>query len=142
MVKIETAIEIGASAETVWNILMDFNQHASWNPFIKKIERSTKNQSLNIILKQPNGGEFKFSPTLLKSEFPELRWKGKLLLKGLFDGEHYFHIKNLGEDKVQFIHGEQFSGLLVPLMKSLLKNTEAGFRSMNEAIKIRSENFT
>jgi hypothetical protein len=141
MVKIETSIEINATPQTVWGVLMDFQQHASWNPFIKKIERSLKKEnSLNVILKQPNGGEFKFSPAVLKSEFPELRWKGKFIIKGLFDGEHYFRINTLAEKKVQFIHGEKFGGILLPLMRSVLKNTESGFVSMNEAIKARSEN--
>jgi hypothetical protein len=69
----------------------------------------------------------------------ELRWKGKLLLPGIFDGEHSFRLEPSG-DRTRFVHGEKFSGLLVALMgASSFKQIERGFRDMNEAIKKRAE---
>jgi hypothetical protein len=36
-------------------------------------------------------------------------------------------------------HAERFSGLLPPLMGGLLKDSEEGFRLMNQALKTRVE---
>ena len=70
----------------------------------------------------------------------ELRWRGRLLLPGIFDGEHYFQIRESKPGITTFLHGERFSGLLVPLAKSGLESgTKAGFEAMNRALKTRAE---
>jgi uncharacterized protein YndB with AHSA1/START domain len=38
MHRIETQIEIAASPQRVWSILMDFPGYTRWNPFIRSIE--------------------------------------------------------------------------------------------------------
>jgi hypothetical protein len=38
-----------------------------------------------------------------------------------------------------FTHGEEFSGVLVPLLSGLLKKTEESFIQMNEALKKQAE---
>ena len=83
----------------------------------------------------------RFRPTLLAvSPARELRWKGKLLLRGLFDGEHYFRLETTDAGKVLFRQGERFTGLLVPLFrKSLDGATKQGFVAMNEALKREAE---
>jgi hypothetical protein len=82
-----------------------------------------------------------FRPTVLNASKPhELRWKGRLLLPRIFDGEHYFRILPLGPGNVRFVQGERFSGVLVPLPKrSLDTGTRAGFIAMNKALKVRVE---
>ena len=70
----------------------------------------------------------------------ELRWLGRFLMPGLFDGEHYFVLSQLGENRTRFVHGERSSGVLVPLVKSNLESAiRAGFEAMNEAMKRRAE---
>ena len=69
-----------------------------------------------------------------------LRWLGRLLVPGLFDGEHSFTIRPLAEDRVRFVQREEFKGLLVPLFaRSLDANTRRGFEQMNAALKERAE---
>jgi hypothetical protein len=92
---------------------------------------------------QPEGGKpMTFRPTVLvAAPGQELRWLGHLLLPGLFDGEHYFQIAPIAPGRVQFIHGEKFSGLLVALARAQLEGgTKAGFEAMNKALKNRAEN--
>ncbi len=140
--QIETEIEIDASAETVWNILTDFDEHPSWNPFVREISGFPKEGERLRVFIQPAGGKgMVFKPRVLKAEQNrELRWLGKLFIPGLFDGEHYFRIEPIGEDRVRFVHGENFSGILVGLMAgSLDKGTADGFRAMNQALKRRAE---
>lgn len=139
---IETRIEIAASAERVWGLLTDFPAHARWNPFIRSISgKALAGERLDIFVQPPGGGGMRFRPIVLRVEPErELRWRGKLLVPGLFDGEHYFVLEPGSGGKVTLRHGERFSGLLVPLLRrSLEQGTRAGFVAMNEALKRESE---
>ena len=82
-----------------------------------------------------------FKPRVTRiSEERELRWLGRLLVPGLFDGEHIFEIKPTGKGRIRFVQREQFKGILVPLLwRSLNKNTRQGFTEMNAALKKRAE---
>ena len=87
---------------------------------------------------QPSGGKaMRFSPVVLAAEAGrELRWLGRLVMPGLFDGEHRFYIEPLGEGNVRFEQSERFSGLLVGLFRrSLDRDTKRGFEEMNQALK-------
>ena len=82
-----------------------------------------------------------FRPTVL-AVIPnqELRWLGRFLLPGIFDGEHYFQISRLAAGRVRFTQGERFSGVLVPFARASLDGgTKAGFLAMNRALKARAE---
>jgi hypothetical protein len=81
------------------------------------------------------GGSFGFKPLILKASFPETRWKGKFLLGGLFDGEHYFRLESVSPNITRFFHGEHLSGVLVGLLSGALEKTKRGFQLMNEALK-------
>jgi hypothetical protein len=66
-------------------------------------------------------------------------WKGNLLLPGIFDGEHYC-VAPSATESTEFIHGERFSGQLVPLLRRALdRETRSGFEAMNRALKQRVE---
>lgn len=81
-----------------------------------------------------------FNPTVLGVEPDrELRWLGRLLLPGMLDGEHIFHIEPLDEARSRFTQAERFSGILVGLFRGKLKKTELGFEQMNATLKARAE---
>lgn len=151
MRQIETQIRINAPAHIVWEILMDFENYSNWNPFIKQITgnspspqgAATVGENIEVLIF--NGKkDFKFKPEILvvKKE-EEFRWKGKFLVKGIFDGEHYFQLKEETSSRspiTEFVHGEKFTGILVGiLMKSIGESTEEGFRKMNTALKEQAE---
>ena len=142
MHEIRTEIEIESTPEGVWSILVDFAAHAQWNPFIRAIEGSAENGEKLTVFIQPAGSKgMKFHPTVLVvTPNQELRWLGRFLLPGIFDGEHYFQIEPISSDRVRFIQGEKFRGILVALLKSSLNSgTKAGFEAMNRALKDRAE---
>ena len=81
-----------------------------------------------------------FQPTLLKfEENREFRWVGKLLVKGIFDGEHYFVLSKEVGNKTKFTHGEKFRGILVYFAGKILDKTKGGFELMNESLKVECE---
>ena len=57
----------------------------------------------------------------------------------LFDGEQAFTIEPSPENLVKFIQSEKFTGLLVPFVGGLLRDTRRGFEEMNRALKRRAE---
>lgn len=142
MKKIESSIIINAPVEKVWQILTDFIGYPDWNPFISKIEGSPVEGSklkntMNLEQMKPQV----FTPTILKVENQkEFRWLGHMFFKGLFDGEHYFLLKNAGLKKTELIHGEHFSGILAwPILKMISRQTANGFEAMNKALKQKAE---
>jgi len=142
MKQIETSIVINASRLQVWETLMAFDSYSEWNPFIKSITGNTQENSRLQIAILPKGKNkpMIFKPEVLSNQpLTEFRWKGKLIVKGLFDGEHYFILKDLPDGNTLFIHGEYFTGVLIPLMSSILKSTESSFKQMNEALKKQAE---
>lgn len=142
MHEVQTEIEIQATADRVWTVLTDFPRHAEWNPFVRRIEGELREGAKLVVKVQPEGGRgMTFRPTVLKAEPDrELRWLGRLLAPGVFDGEHYFQLEEMERGRCRFVHGERFSGLLVKLMRSSLDGgTRAGFEAMNRALKARAE---
>jgi hypothetical protein len=96
-------------------------------------------EKLNVQIQPPGKQGMPFRPTVLAvAPEREFRWRGKVLINGLFDGEHYFHLESHGQG-TKFIHGERFTGLLAPLLSGALVATEQGFKQMNEQLKRRAE---
>jgi hypothetical protein len=141
MKNIQTEILILADTAKVWDVLMNFDSYPKWNPFITSIsgERKLGNR-LTVSINPPGGKGMTFKPNILTLEAnKEFRWKGKLGINGIFDGEHYFILESVDKDITKFIHGEKFSGLLVTLVGKMLDKTQKGFQLMNESIKKECE---
>ena len=134
-------IEIDAPPAAVWGILTDFGAYSDWNPFMLSIKGDPKvGQQLTVRIEPPGGRGMTFKPKVLASEPDrELRWLGRFLVPGLFDGEHTLAIEPIEERRCRFIQQERFTGVLVGLFKSTLDKTETGFEEMNAAIKKRAE---
>lgn len=140
--EITTTILIQAKPVKIWQILMDFENYPTWNPFIIEISGNPQTGKSIQAKIQPSGSKpMIFKPIVLVNESEkEFKWNGKLLVKGLFDGEHCFQLIDNQNGSTTFIHSEKFSGILVPfLIKMLDTNTKNGFTLMNEAIKKRAE---
>lgn len=142
MKMLETTIDIDAPVALVWEVLTDFTAYPSWNPFVKSIEGELrKGARLKNAISLDGKKEQIFQPTIIKLEHErEFRWLGHLLVKGLFDGEHYFKLEQIRKGSTRFNHGERFTGLFVgPLMRLIGAETQQGFEAMNQALKQRVE---
>lgn len=140
--RLDTSIEIDATPERVWSILSDFGGYSRWNPFVRSIAGELEvGKTLDVQVEPPGGRAMKFHPVLLAVEpGRELRWKGKLLIPGLFDGEHWIRLRPGAHKRVVVDHGELFNGILVPRFRPTIDGaTRAGFVAMNEALKREAE---
>jgi len=141
-VRIETAVEIEASPERVWSVLTDLRSYPEWNPFVRSVSGELRRgEKLVVRLEQPNTKPMTFRPTLLEVRpNKELRWLGRVLFPGIFDGEHYFLLEATEPGGTRFVQGETFRGVMVPLLRRTLeRDARRGFEMMNDALKRRAE---
>ncbi len=141
MKNIRTEININAPIETVWSILMDFKNHPNWNPFIHITGTAEVGQQLENTIFLEGQKPQVFKPRVLAVEQEKmLRWEGNLLIKGIFDGEHYFQLEKINFNQTKLIHGENFKGILSNLLLKMIgEATENGFIKMNQALKAQCE---
>jgi hypothetical protein len=129
----------------VWEVLVDLSAYPQWNPFI--VEAAGKvavGETLSLRMALPGRDPMTIEPTLLVVEpGRELRWKGRLLLPGLFDGEHSFVLTPLENGRTRLDHSERFAGLLLPIAKSMIHEaTVASFRALDAALAGRAASST
>ena len=140
MRRIATAVDIDAPAAAIWRVLTDFPAYPEWNPFIRRITGEAKVGARVEVTVQPvNRKPMTFRPTV-RAATPEreLRWLGRVLLPGIFDGEHAFIIEPQS-NRCRLRHEETFSGLLVPAFGAMLGDTARSFTEANAALKRRVE---
>lgn len=139
---ISTTVDIDAAPEAVWAVLTDFAAYSQWNPLMDRVEGTPEVGEKLVVHLTPNGRRgMTFTPTILAATpGQELRWLGKLGVRGVFDGEHSFLLTVNADGTTRLTHGENFSGVLVALLKGTLATTENGFTAFNQALKQRVEN--
>ncbi len=134
---LRTDIRITATPATVWAKLTDFGGWPAWNPFLTRFEgEAIVGNTVGI-----TAGGSDFRPEILVVDPErELRWIGKIFSGKIFAGEHYFLLEPQPDGSTLLVHGEHFSGWLLPLLKGKLsRDTKRGFKAMNLAIKTRCE---
>lgn len=139
--RIATAVEIDAPPARVWEVLTDLPAYREWNPFI--VEASGKvavGETLSLQMVLPGRSPMTIEPTLLIVEPErELRWRGRLFVPGLFDGEHAFLLTPLEGGRTRLDHVEDFAGLLLPLAKRLIhQETVESFHALDAALAKRA----
>jgi hypothetical protein len=137
---IHTETEIDAPPAAVWAVLTDFGAYPEWNPFITHAEGTLAVGEI-LTLRMMLGGvkEQTFTPEVLAvRENAELRWLGALKWSWLFSAEHRFALSPAG-DGTRLMHSEVFRGVLVPLLRTTIDQTERDFRALNAALKDRVE---
>jgi hypothetical protein len=135
MKEIRTEIVIEAPRQLVWDVLMDFEQFANWNPFIVSIT-GTPHIGEKLVTTMLQGGKKQvFKPKVLVLDpGNRFEWKGKLPL-GAFTGQHYFILEDAGGGHTKFIHGEHFGGWLRKIILNKIgEQTRQSFIAMNHAL--------
>lgn len=134
-------IDIAAPPAAVWAALTDTAAYRDWNPFVRRLDGALRPGSKLAVEIAPQGARaMTFSPTVLVAEPErELRWLGRLGIRGLFDGEHSFRLEPLPDGGTRFVQSERFRGLLVAPLGRTLERTRVGFAQMNHALKQRVE---
>jgi hypothetical protein len=138
--QLHAEIEVDAPPERVWEVLTDFAAYHEWNPFIVQAAgRPAPGDRLELRMRLPGRRPTTIRPQVLEAEpGRRLRWLGRVLVPGLFDGEHSFTIQPAGPGRSHLRQQEEFRGLLAPLVLALIaKPTLEGFHQMNQALAAR-----
>jgi hypothetical protein len=138
---ISTVVEIEAPPARVWNVLVDLPAYREWNPFI--VEAAGKvaaGETLSLRMALPGREPMSINPRLLIVEPErELRWKGRLIVPGLFDGEHAFVLTPIENGRTRVDHWERFGGVLLPIAKGMVyEGTVQSFHALNAALAKRA----
>ena len=144
--EIRTEIEIEAPPHVVWDVLTDFSAYPAWNPCLVEVRAHPRPGSRVDMVFRSSRRQFRLDATVLRADScRELRWRGPVssALGMLFRGEHYWTIRELrGGSWTHLVHGEQFGGLLIPLMSRWLdQEVDGAYHELNRALKARVEEF-
>jgi hypothetical protein len=140
--QLHAEVEIQATPDRVWEVLTDLPAYQDWNPFIVQAAgRPLPGGRLELQLRLPGRRPTTMRPEVLDADpARRLRWLGRLLVPGLFDGEHSFTLQPTTTGSTRLTQHEEFRGLLAPLLLAFIaKPTLAGFQQMNQALKARVE---
>jgi len=138
--EIRTEIEISAVPSRVWEVLTDFSHYPDWNPFILELKGSVRQgATITYRFEFPRGIRIWTAAEILRFEQErELRWAAHFLTPRVFNGEHYFVIAPRSGGGVIFRHGEIFSGLLLPVVRPILRKYGPRiYQALNSALKQR-----
>jgi hypothetical protein len=138
---ISTTVEIDAPPARVWSVLVDLPTYRDWNPFVVEASGNVAvGETLTLRMALPGRSPLTIEPVLVAVDPErELRWKGKLGIPGLFDGEHAFELKALENGRTRLDHWERFGGLLLPIARGLVYDaTLQAFHALNAALAKRA----
>lgn len=130
---VTTQVQIDASPDEVWAVFADFETYESWNPFLPAIAGEMNvGERLSVTFNSQTFGNMEIAPIVVAVDpAREFRWKGMLLVPGLFDGEHFFELEAVNGG-TRFTHGEKFAGFLLWFFD--LDVMRADFDTMNSSL--------
>ncbi|TAE86091.1 MAG: SRPBCC domain-containing protein [Bacteroidetes bacterium] len=137
--EIRDEIEINAPTEKVWAAIIDFEHYKEWNSQLSFLGGTVQPKGkLHLKLSAAGAKPYEFKPDISywqKNE--QFAWIAKTGLPRIFDGEHFFELKDLGNGKTRVINREEYRGVLSQLFKQLpmMKTAPDGFRKMNQELK-------
>src|SRR5215469_3448912 len=98
---ISATVDIAAPPDQVWGVLTDLDRYPEWNPFIQSASgRLAEGASLTLRLVPAQGRSMTFRPRVLAVQPGVLlRWIGRLVMPGIFDGTHQFALEDRSEER-------------------------------------------
>ena len=141
MQTLDASTEIDAPAELVWQVASDFARYPEWNPFMVRASGEQRTGArLEVTIVAPGVRAATFKPKVLDLQPGRLiRWKGRLILPGLFDGRHALSVDPLSDGRARFTTHEEVTGLLLPFLGKVMRASQKGFEEMAAAVKARAE---
>jgi hypothetical protein len=145
MPSLYTQIEINAPRSAVWRSLIRKEAWLYWNTFLydrNPHQPFAQGQTVQLSLRRRRAEtETEFQPqvTLLIPEVC-LRW---VAIAPGYRSEHIFELQELGRDRTKYIHQENVSGAITPLLMPFLRQDEQqGLKRMARNLKYYVEEMT
>jgi len=137
---IDTTMDINAGPDAVWSVLTDFAKYGEWNPVMRIEGAPEVGTKLAVRLTGAGGRGMSFKPKVLAATpGKELRWLGKLGLRSIAAGEHFFILTTNADGTTRLNHGERYSGAVVALAKRDSGNNDTAYEAFSQALRHRVE---
>lgn len=137
--EIRNDIEINAPIDKVWNAVIDFDNYKKWNSQLTFLGGTVKpNGKLHLRLAAEGADPYEFKPNISYwTEKKQFAWLAQTGLPRIFDGEHFFELKDLGNGKTLLTNREEYRGVLSQIFRQLpmMKTAPDGFKKMNIELK-------
>lgn len=137
--QVRSQAELPAPVERVWEVLTDFASFPTWNPFIRSASGPLVPGGRLRITLLLSGRRLTFRPTVTLVDPPhELRWLAAQRVPGLFDVDRRFLLEPLSASRTRLTQSESATGLLAPLLMSLMgRSILAGYQAHEAALRSR-----
>jgi hypothetical protein len=137
-----TTFPVAASAQTVWDVLTDFDRYGEWNPSLPSIRGELRpGNEVALTLGMPG----RPSPNV-KARFTQveacrrLTWDGNAGADWLFAGHREFIIDKQSDTTVLFTHVEDVRGVLFPVFRVVMGSAiQRSHDEFNDALRTRCE---
>jgi hypothetical protein len=135
----ETTTVVDAPRETVWRVVVDFDEYPAWNPYLRSVAgQPEEGGTLDVHLDPPGGDGQDVSASVTVYRPPrKLQWRSRLLVPGLRDLEYEVIVEPLGQGRAQVVQRARYEGVLSVLSDA--EETRAGLQQMSRALKARAE---
>ncbi len=137
-----TTFPIASSAQTVWDVLTDFDRYGQWNPSLPSIQGELRpGAEVALTLGMPGRPSPKVKARLTQVEACQrLFWDGNAVADWLFRGHREFVIDERPDATVLFTHVEDVRGVLFPVFRALMGTAiQRSHDAFNDALKTRCE---
>jgi hypothetical protein len=132
-------VNIGASAETVWSLLIDAGGYPRWNSTVTAIDGRIREGS-RIKIHVP-GTKQTFTPTV-SGVVPHQRMVWSNGIAGVFKGVRGFKLQSRPDSSTDFEMEERFSGLVFALTKKMLPDFRPIFEAYANDLKLEAQRLT
>ncbi len=129
-------VDIEATPEAVWAVLMDWGAYPAWNPFIRSIAgKATVGGRIQVRIGLPVGA-VPISATLTRLRpATEMTWHSGLPIAGLFDRDHIITLVAQPQG-CTITQTQRFDGILAPALAIVADGlARSGLEQMNAALK-------
>lgn len=141
--EIREEVEIQASPEEVWEVIVDFDSYSEWNSQLEYLGGEVEpGGTLQLKLTAEGAEPYEFSPVISHWEEPtKFAWLARTGLPRVFDGEHFFELERIDENTTRVVNREEYRGVLSQVIRNLpmMQGAPEGFRLMNQELKERVE---
>jgi hypothetical protein len=137
-----TTFPISASADTVWDVLTDFEHYPEWNPSLPSISGELRpGSTVSLTLGMPGRPSPKVKARLGDVEpGRRLTWHGNVGADWLFAGTREFLIDAQPDGTVRLTHVEDVRGVLFPLFRAVMGGAiQRHHDALNVALTERAE---
>jgi len=142
MREISSEIEIEASPEKVWGILVNIDNWNTWNPIINQASGiASVGSELTITMRGEKGEDGpKYMPVVTSFQEPKsFEWRAKMMSDFMFTNGRVFKLEKTNNG-TRLVNKETFKGMLVPLFWGKLNShVPSMLNEMNQALKKQVE---